>query len=406
MGANQVIEHFSLYHDINVRLAQVTTSYIDGNIFTQGYVVEPVDKVLHVAEKGHQEVRQIKKAWAEKIKIKESGWYRTVVHAAETAKIKTVYQAAYSYEEPVYEPYVLRVICNECGADITEDAEAHNDAHALDGSRNNRRGENRQVQTGVKVVNIPEQSHYETQVVKEAWVEYVGLTYHEAGDKITVHHPAETELVWVVDEPAHQETKTEVKSVYHYRVCQGCGAVGDGWTAEQIKNHDWKVHGIEPGTSIRPFGKPKSGNVIENVVTILNVAEKGHYEVKVIKEAWEEEVTIAQSGWYKTVTHPAETAQAKVIDKAAYYYEEPVYEYKYPDLCWGCDAEVGNNVMTDNERLDHMTEHHNRGEISGYRQVMIKTQVGTNKYDVPEVSHNETVTTKKAYSEIVFVMDK
>lgn len=230
--------------------------------------------------------------------------------------------------------------------------------------------------------------------------------YYEAGETITVYHPAETELVWVVDEAAHDETKTEVKSVYHYRICQGCGAVGDGWTAEQIKNHDWLVHGISPDDDIIPYGKPKSGYVNEPVDTILHVAEKGHYEVKVIKEAWEEEVTIAQSGWYKTVTHPAETAQAKVIDKAAYYYEEPVYEYSYPDLCWGCDAEVGNNVMTNKERAQHMSNHHQNGEISGYRQVMIKTQVGTNKYDVPEVSHNETVTTKKAYSEIVFVMDK
>lgn len=225
--------------------------------------------------------------------------------------------------------------------------------------------------------------------------------YYEAGETIKVTHPAETELVWVVDEAAHDETKTEVKSVYHYRICQGCGAVGDGWTAEQIKEHDLKVHGIESYNGHLPFSKPKSGYVDEPVDTILHVSEKGHYEVKVIKEAWEEEVTIAQSGWYKTVTHPAETTQAKVIDKAAYYYEEPVYEYVYKHLCWGCDADVG--VMDDKQTLDHATMHHNKGEISGYRYTKLKVQVGTKKIDVPEQSHLETVTIKSAWTELVFV---
>lgn len=244
---------------------------------------------------------------------------------------------------------------------------------------------------------------YNTQVIPEK-DPYEGLTYYEAGETVKVTHPAETELVWVVDEAAHDETKTEVKSVYHYRICQACGAVGDGWTAEEIKNHDWLVHGIEPGTSIRPFGKPKSGYVNEPVDTILHVSEKGHYEVKVIKEAWEEDVTIAQSGWYKTVTHPAETTQAKVIDKAAYYYEEPVYEYVYKQLCWGCDADVG--VMDDKETLDHATMHHNKGEISGYRKVKLQIKTGTNTINVPEISHTETVVTKQTYNELVFVLDK
>ena len=242
-----------------------------------------------------------------------------------------------------------------------------------------------------------------TQIIPEK-DPYEGLTYYEAGETVKVTHPAETELVWVVDEAAHDETKTEVKSVYHYRICQACGAVGDGWTAEEIKNHDWLVHGIEPGTSIRPFGKPKSGYVDEPVDTILHVSEKGHYEVKVIKEAWEEDVTIAQSGWYKTVTHPAETAQAKVIDKAAYYYEEPVYEMQYKHLCWGCDAIM--NGLTSEEKGAHEMAHHLNGEISGYRYVGRKVQIDSKKIEVPEQTHFETVTTKNAWYELVFVTAK
>ena len=253
-----------------------------------------------------------------------------------------------------------------------------------------------------------------TQVIPEK-DPHEGLTYYEAGETVKVTHPAETELVWVVDEAAHDETKTEVKSVYHYRICQcpDCGAVMDGWTAEQIREHDLVFHGIgiiRSGDGLLdypdhlPYSKPKSGYVDEPVDTILHVAEKGHYEVKVIKEAWEEDVTVAQSGWYKTVTHPAETAQAKVIDKAAYYYEEPVYEYVYKHLCWGCDADV--TEMTDKETSDHGTMHHNKGEISGYRKVKLKIKTGTNTINVSETAHNATVTTKESWNELVFVTDK
>ena len=255
---------------------------------------------------------------------------------------------------------------------------------------------------------------YNTQVIPEK-DPYEGLTYYEAGETVKVTHPAETELVWVVDEAAHDEIKTEVKSVYHYRICQcpDCGAVMDGWTAEQIREHDLVFHGIgiywNGQTFLSypdhlPYSKPKSGYVNEPVDTILHVSEKGHYEVKVIKEAWEEDVTIAQSGWYKTVTHPAETTQAKVIDKAAYYYEEPVYEYVYKQLCWGCDADVG--VMDDKETLDHATMHHNKGEISGYRKVKLQIKTGTNTINVPEISHTETVVLNEAWTENVFVFEK
>ena len=248
-----------------------------------------------------------------------------------------------------------------------------------------------------------------TQIIPEK-DPYEGLTYHEAGETVKVTHPAETELVWVVDEAAHDETKTEVKSVYHYRICQACGAVGDGWTAEQIREHDLVFHGIgvywNGETFLRypinlPYSKPKSGYVNEPVDTILHVSEKGHYEVKVIKEAWVEDVTIAQSGWYKTVTHPAETAQAKVIDKAAYYYEEPVYEMQYKHLCWGCDAIM--NGLTSEEKGAHEMAHHLNGEISGYRYVGRMVQIDSKKIEVPEQTHFETVTTKNAWTELVFV---
>lgn len=84
------------------------------------------------------------------------------------------------------------------------------------------------------------------------------------------------------------------------------------------------------------------------------------------------------------------TKQVKVIDKEASSYEEPVYEYSYADLCWGCNADVG--AMTSKERAEHMKQHKLNGEETGYRYEEIKTQVGTKTVNVPEESHYETKT--------------
>ena len=90
--------------------------------------------------------------------------YKTVNHPAETKKVKVVDQEAYSYEEPVYE---WRTFCNACGEDITYNLVQHCKEN------NHGRYHNDYVQVGTKTVNVPEQSHYETVVVKEAWTEKV-----------------------------------------------------------------------------------------------------------------------------------------------------------------------------------------------------------------------------------------
>ena len=94
--------------------------------------------------------------------------YKTVNHPAETKKVKVVDQEAYSYEEPVYE---WRTFCNVCGADITTTCDEHMRAHMI--AREGGRYHDDYVQVGTKTVNVPEQSHYETVVVKEAWTEKV-----------------------------------------------------------------------------------------------------------------------------------------------------------------------------------------------------------------------------------------
>lgn len=93
-------------------------------------------------------------------KIWHEAEYEYIDHPAETKQVWVVDQEA--YEEPIYETQG-RTICNGCGADITNNLE-----HVFDclGSYHD---EWVQVQIGTKT--IPEQGHYETQVVKEAWTE-------------------------------------------------------------------------------------------------------------------------------------------------------------------------------------------------------------------------------------------
>ena len=81
-----------------------------------------------------------------------------------TKQVKVIDQEAYSYEEDVYETHD-RTICNVCGADITENCVAHMKAHALADEGGGYHNEWVDIKVGTKTVNIPEKSHYETQII-------------------------------------------------------------------------------------------------------------------------------------------------------------------------------------------------------------------------------------------------
>lgn len=102
--------------------------------------------------------------------------YKTVNHPAETKQVKVVDQEAYSYEEPVYEWRTIGK-CKDCGANIftmsDEEQDRHAEAHVLAGGDGGWYTATEQVQVGTKTVNVPEQAHYETKVIKEAWTEKV-----------------------------------------------------------------------------------------------------------------------------------------------------------------------------------------------------------------------------------------
>jgi hypothetical protein len=98
--------------------------------------------------------------------------YKTIEHPAETQKVWVVDQEAYSYEEPVYETHT---ICKGCGAYLDEMSEAngieHSRAHLLAGENDG--WYRATVKVSTKTITVPEEGHYETKVVKEAWTEKV-----------------------------------------------------------------------------------------------------------------------------------------------------------------------------------------------------------------------------------------
>ena len=108
----------------------------------------------------------------------------------------------------------------------------------------------------------------------------------------TVHHDAVTEQVWVVDEPAWDETvdKTEEKQVQKYQ-CR-CGEIfdsGDAWDAHWA-SFDWE-------TAADYHDGWTSVYVYETVVVgteTIHHDEVGHYETKTVTEAYDEEVVVGQ----------------------------------------------------------------------------------------------------------------
>ena len=103
--------------------------------------------------------------------------FYTVEHPAETEQVKVVDCEAYTYEEPVYETRWIAK-CKDCGIDISklenqEARNAHAESHVLEGGDGGWYSTTEQVQVGTETVYVPEQSHMETVVVKEAWTERI-----------------------------------------------------------------------------------------------------------------------------------------------------------------------------------------------------------------------------------------
>ena len=180
-------------------------------------------------------------------------------------KVKVVDKKAYTYEEPIYEKQ-KRAICNDCGADISDNLD-----HIFDEMKNNSSAKGSysvktvNVQVGTKTVTVPEKSHYETKI------EVVGRKCTVCG-KVEMFSEEHTHTwqnitnetkVKVVDEKA---TVKQMQTV----VCSEPTCQNDlsGYTSEQISEH-MKQHALNGENA----GWHTSTKTVE-------VPEKFHYETK------------------------------------------------------------------------------------------------------------------------------
>ena len=181
-------------------------------------------------------------------------------------KVKVVDKKAYTYEEPIYEKQ-RRAICNDCGADISDNLE-----HIFDEMKNNSSAKGSysvktvNVQVGTKTVTVPEKSHYETKI------EVVGRKCTVCG-KVEMFSEEHTHTwqnvtketkVKVVDQKAY----TYEEPIYekHDRtICNRCGAdITDNlehiFECNSNYHNEWRD--IQVGTKT------------------VTVPEKSHYETK------------------------------------------------------------------------------------------------------------------------------
>ena len=118
---------------------------------------------------------------------------------------------------------------------------------------------------------------------------HAGKTWHEAEYKV-INHPAKTEKVWVVDQPA--TTKEEpVYETHGVTICNVCGA--DITNAAYREQH--LIAHIEAGEGGSYHDEWREIQVGTKTVT---VPEKGHWEEKIVKPAWAEKKLVREAGWY------------------------------------------------------------------------------------------------------------
>lgn len=117
---------------------------------------------------------------------------------------------------------------------------------------------------------------------------HAGKTWHEAEYK-EVYHPAETEKVWIVDVPAETWQRPIYEEPHSETICNTCGAIITDCVDEHGYNH--LINGED--ASYR-------NEIIEEIIGYETVTEpeQGHYETKVVKEAYTEKVLVKEEGWY------------------------------------------------------------------------------------------------------------
>lgn len=93
--------------------------------------------------------------------------YQIVEHPSETEEVWIVDKEAYTTEMPVYGDKEV-IVCDVCLNDITLSIEEHYHENGY-----TYHTETQTYITGTELITVPEEGHYETVVIKEAWTERI-----------------------------------------------------------------------------------------------------------------------------------------------------------------------------------------------------------------------------------------
>ena len=187
-------------------------------------------------------------------------------------QVKVVDKEAYTYEEPIYEKQ-KRAICNDCGADISDNLD-----HIFDEMKNNSSAKGSysvktvNVQVGTKTITVPEKSHYETitEVVGRKCTVCGKVEMFSEEHTHTWQNITKETQVKVVDQKAYTYEEPIYEKQGRY-ICKVCGAdITENTTAHN------KQHALN--------GEPVSYKTVSVEVQVgtktVTVPEKSHYETK------------------------------------------------------------------------------------------------------------------------------
>ena len=146
-----------------------------------------------------------------------------------------------------------------------------------------------QVETAAPVILREETAPTET-MHSHIWVPITEIIHHEAIYD-TIHHPEVTEMVWIEDVPAYDEVYEEKLLVGVHDFCKGCGIdlTTSGMNFEEYEEHE-SQH-LRNGDDASYYSKP----IYEYVTETIRHEAEGHYEDRVVKEAYDEEVLKSES---------------------------------------------------------------------------------------------------------------
>ena len=290
-------------------------------------------------------------------------------------KVKVVDKKAYTYEEPIYEKQ-KRAICNDCGADISDNLD-----HIFDEMKNNSSAKGSysvktvNVQVGTKTVTVPEKSHYETKI------EVVGRKCTVCG-KVEMFSEEHTHTwqnvtketkVKVVDQKAYTYEEPIYEKQGRY-ICKVCGAdITENTTAHN------KQHALN--------GEPVSYKTVSVEVQVgtktVTVPEKSHYETKTEVVGRKCTVCGKVEMFSEEHTHTwqnvTKETKVKVVDEKATVKQMQTVVCSEPT----CQNDLSG--YTSEQISEHMKQHALNGENAGWH-------TSTKTVEVPEKFHYETKT--------------